>query len=229
MPHRSPGRPGRVPLQDHALPASAGRARIASPERVRQYPSAAELFRQGDPAEDVFYLEHGLVKLLRSQADGTERIVGLRSSGSFLGAADAIVAVPLAATAMTVAPSRLTRCGAADFIRRLREDPAFSWRIHELHSRELYGETLHVADLMSVSARERLLQYLRLLAPAPGSDRCGWGDSNRTAASALGVGATDRRCRSLPLSTAGRTRTQRGDSSDKGGAHSPSPATGKNS
>ena len=133
--------------------------------RAQSYPAAVELFRQGDQPEDVFYLERGLVKLLRNQADGEERIVGLRSDGWLLGAAAAVMALPFAVTAVTVTAARVARLDAGEFRRRLKDDAGLSWWLHEMHSREVYGQTLHVADLMSISARERLLKFYWRLAP----------------------------------------------------------------
>src|SRR5437773_7404634 len=45
---------------------------------VQGYPAGVTLFQQGCDALDVFYLEEGLMKLLRIQPDGREVIVGLR-------------------------------------------------------------------------------------------------------------------------------------------------------
>lgn len=134
--------------------------------RSQHYPPEVELFRQGNPAEEVFYIERGLVKLLRSQASGEERIVGLRSSGWFLGAAAVVIGMPLTVTAITVRPCRVARLEAAEFCRQLRENSAISWRLHEMHSREVYNQTIQVADLMSDSARQRLKEFLWRLAPA---------------------------------------------------------------
>src|SRR5438093_2109670 len=75
----------------------------------QSYPPGAELFRQGDAAREVFHLGQGLVKLRRTQPDGVEAIVGLRSGGWSLGAAAAVLGKTYATTAVTASRCSVSR------------------------------------------------------------------------------------------------------------------------
>src|SRR3712207_858993 len=59
-------------------------AAIASCRRVR---AGRTLFEEGDPAEQVYTLTSGMLKLYKLIADGRRQIVGFLVSGDFLGLA----------------------------------------------------------------------------------------------------------------------------------------------
>ncbi|HEY2956364.1 MAG TPA: Crp/Fnr family transcriptional regulator [Candidatus Eisenbacteria bacterium] len=148
--------------------AVPSRQRISQFSRLRLCRAGLELFRQGDPAESVFLIERGLVKLIRAHSDGREdRIVGLRARGWVLGAAAAITNEPYVATAIAVAPSQISRLAAPEFLRLLETDRALSRRIHQMHAREVCGSLSQLGD-ESTSARTRLRRFLEDLASANG-------------------------------------------------------------
>ena len=128
-----------------------------------------ELFRQGDPSQEVFHLEEGLVKLRRTQPDGEEVIVGLRSAGWFLGAGAAMLGKPYATTAVTATRCSIARLCVREFLRLVRTDHELSWQLHQMHSREVYEELVQIADLGSLSARQRLEHFFEQLLPALGA------------------------------------------------------------
>ena len=53
--------------------------------RVRTYPQGAVIYAQGDPADRVFYLQAGHVKLAVVSSRGKEAIVGMLGPGEFFG------------------------------------------------------------------------------------------------------------------------------------------------
>ena len=130
---------------------------------AQNYPARVELFRQGDTPNSVFLLEHGLIKLMRVENDGRGIIVGLRASGWCVGAASVILGRPYLVSAVTVTPSRVSCMSAEAFQEALRSDPALSWHLHEMHSREVHAEIDHVTEFNSLSARRRLERFLRRL------------------------------------------------------------------
>jgi len=159
--------------QDFAAFAASQSGRIEEFPPSLSYPAGVVLFRQGGSADEVFYLEHGLVKLVRLQPSGEETIVGLRSAGWFLGAAAVVLGRAYAVTALTVTPCGVARIRAAQFRQQLRSNGALSWRVHGMHSEEIYTEITRVADDRSRSARERLERFLEQLLPALGASSDG--------------------------------------------------------
>ena len=127
---------------------------------------------QGDPPQDVFLLRSGLVKLIRTQESGHEVIVGLRSTGWLLGAAAAIDENPQPATASTVTLCHVVRISVCAFRTMLRDDPAFSWGVHRMHTQEVSAQLGQLGDLGALCARDRLVHLFDDLAVSLGTDAC---------------------------------------------------------
>lgn len=127
----------------------------------RELAPATLLFAQGSPSLDVFYVERGLVKLIYQSEDGRETIVGLRSKGSFIGAASAIVHEPHLITAITVTNCLLTRIPADAFLHLAKTDEKFCWYLHQTHSREVYQQIGQQIALRCLSARERFEKIIQ--------------------------------------------------------------------
>lgn len=70
----------RTPFNLQAFLESAGVART-----IRQYARSAKVFAQGDPAEDVSYIQQGSVKLSVLSRVGKEAVVGVLGAGDFFG------------------------------------------------------------------------------------------------------------------------------------------------
>ena len=129
------------------------------------YPPKVVLFSQGARADEVFYLEHGLVKLMRLQPGGDESIVGLRSAGWFLASAASVLEREYVVTAVAVTACRVARLGADTFRDILTSNRALSWRVHRMHSEEIYDQLGRATDFRLLPARERLERFLATLAP----------------------------------------------------------------
>lgn len=130
----------------------------------REFPPSTTLFLQGNPPREVFYIERGLVKLIRMSENGQELAIGLPSQGSLLGAASVIVKEPYPFTAVTVTSCALSRIPADLFLYLARTDEQFCWYLHEIHSLEVHRQASQLAALRYLSARQRferlLLQFL---------------------------------------------------------------------
>jgi len=133
------------------------------------YPPGALLVQQGGAPREIFIIDQGLVKLCRVQPGGKESIVGIRSAGEVIAAASAILGCPHPVDAITVTACRLSRMDHRDFVRRLQADRAFSWHLHEMHSRDVCGDFDHLAELGCEAAGARLRRLLLKLASAFGS------------------------------------------------------------
>ena len=129
-----------------------------------EFPPSASLFLQGNQPREVFYIERGLVKLIRLSENGQEFAIGLKSQGSLLGAASVIVQEPYPFSAITVTECVLSRIPADLFFRLAKTDEQFCWYLHEIHSLEVHRQASQLAALRYLSARQRferlLLQFL---------------------------------------------------------------------
>lgn len=128
------------------------------------------LFAQGETIAEVILLHEGIVKLVRVEPDGHELIVGLSGAGQFLGSTAAMLDHPLQASAITLSDCRIQRMPARAFLDQLSE-PAFSWQMHRLHSREIHDNIRRMAQLGCLRSRQRLERVLREFAKTNGTRR----------------------------------------------------------
>jgi CRP-like cAMP-binding protein len=128
--------------------------------RSLEYPPATKLFQQGARASEVYLVDKGLIKLTRLNEDGQEMITSLRSTGSILGAATAIVHKPHPVTAMTLTRCFLRRISLEDFFHLVRTDDNFCWYLHRSHSLEVHQQASQLIRMKYLSARQRLEQLV---------------------------------------------------------------------
>ena len=131
---------------------------------ARSYTAGTQLFAQGEAAADVFRIQSGAIKLVWTDAEGREAIVGLRWPGSLLGAAAVIAGLPNPAAAVTLIASSLQRVSGERFLQMLQSSGPLAMLVHEAQSRELLGQTLELGEIATLSAKMRFLNLLERLA-----------------------------------------------------------------
>jgi len=137
---------------------------------TQAYSPGVQLFQQGCPAEDVYFIGSGLVKLTILDQGGTEVIVCLRSAGWILGATAVILKESHQTSAATLTRCQLQRVLAADLRKLLKSNPELSWCVHEIHSRELRTHLERLTALATQSARSRLTHLLSQVIQGSDSD-----------------------------------------------------------
>jgi CRP/FNR family cyclic AMP-dependent transcriptional regulator len=122
------------------------------------------IFGQGAPADAIFYIQKGKVKLTVVSKPGREAVLAMPGTGDFFGES-CLAGHPLymkAATAM--GDATIIRVEKQAMIRLLRQDPAFSEMfITHLLSRNIRIEE-DLVDLLFNSSEKRLARILLLLA-----------------------------------------------------------------
>src|ERR1051325_201535 len=142
-----------------AFLAKTGEGRAAT-----GYAGGQVIFAQGDPADAVFYVQTGRVKLTIVSGQGKEAVVGIYSATDFFGEAS-LAGQPLRiATATAMSECLIVRLAKSAMIRMLHDQPAFS----ELFVAHLLSRNIRVeADLVDQlfnSSEKRLARILLLLA-----------------------------------------------------------------
>ena len=143
-------------------------------QSVLEYSANRNIFRQGDPADSVFYLRRGKVKLSVTSEQGKEAIVAFLDADDFCGEG-CLAGQPLRIeTAITVTDCTLVRIERSMMARMLHEQPGISeWFAKRLLLRNIrYEEDL--VDQLFNSSEKRLARILLLLAH--------FGEGNRTEA-----------------------------------------------
>src|SRR5579864_8636274 len=101
-------------------------ATVGVARTITQCPKDYKIFSQGDPADAVFYIQEGKVKLKVKSKQGKEAVVAILGTGDFLGEACLIGQTVCLATAAAIAPSFILRIEKNEMLRVLHEERKFS-------------------------------------------------------------------------------------------------------
>ncbi len=122
------------------------------------------MFSQGEPADAVFYLLAGKVKLTVLSSKGKEAVITILGQGEFFGEACLTGQLVSTVSAMALEESTIMRIDKAAMIRILREELTFAELfISHLLSRNIRIEE-DLVDQLFNSSEKRLARILLLLA-----------------------------------------------------------------
>jgi len=131
---------------------------------ISNYREGKTVFSQGKPADAVFYIQKGKVKITVVSEQGKEAVVAVLGPDEFCGEGCLNGQPVRLATATAMTECEIMRLEKATMIRVLHEEPAFS----EMFVTHLLARTLRVeADLVDQlfnSSEKRLARALLLLA-----------------------------------------------------------------
>ena len=139
-------------------------AKVNGGRSISDYRKDKIVFRQGDPADAVFYIESGKVKKTVVSEHGKEAVVALLGPGDFFGE-DCLAGEALRlSTVSAMTNCVIARISKADVTRVIHEEPAFA----ELFISYLLARNSRVeedlVDQLFNSSEKRLARTLLLLA-----------------------------------------------------------------
>ncbi len=147
-----------TPFDLHVFLESCGVART-----VRKYARSAIVFSQGDPAEDVFYIQQGGVKLSVLSHGGKEAVVAVLGSGDFFGEGCLAGQRLRIATAAAMSASRILVVEKPKMLEMLHTQPALAERfLAHMLARNIRVEE-DLVDQLFNSSEKRLARVLLLL------------------------------------------------------------------
>ena len=130
---------------------------------IREYRENQIIFLQGSPADAVFYIEKGKVKLTVLSTRGKEAVIAILGSGDFLGEGSLAGQSLRMATATSMTVCSILRVKKETMIRMLVDEPALSaLLVSYLLSRNTRIEE-DLVDQLFNSAEKRLARILLLL------------------------------------------------------------------
>ena len=137
--------------------AGAGRS-------VESFKTGQPVFRQGDVADAVFYIQTGKIQIAVVSEQGKEGVVAILDAGEFFGEG-CLAGQPLQlATASALAKSKVTRITKETMVGLLRDQPSFSqFFMAFLLSRNIAIEA-DLVDQLFNSSEKRLARVLLMLA-----------------------------------------------------------------
>ena len=139
-------------------------AKVGEGRSIGSYSKDQVVFSQGDPADAVFYIQKGKVKVTVVSEQGKEAVVAILGASDFFGEACLAGQTRRLATVAVMADSVIVRLEKAAIIRVIHIEPAFS----ELFIAHLLDRTIRVesdlVDQLFNSSEKRLARLLLLLA-----------------------------------------------------------------
>ena len=122
-------------------------ATIDGGRTVSDYRKNQIIFSQGDPADSVFYIQKGKVKIAVTSKQGKEAVVAIPGTEEFFGEG-CLVAQPLRlATAKAITESTVMRVEKAEMIRVLHAEPTFA----EVFTAHLLTATAELKRIWSIN------------------------------------------------------------------------------
>ena len=139
-------------------------SRVNGGRTISDYRKDKIVFRQGDPADAVFYIQKGKIKLTVVSERGKEAVVGILGPSHFFGEG-CLNGHPLRVTTATaIDQSVITHIPKAAMIATLHDEPEFS----ELFMADLLSRNSRIEedliDQLFNSSEKRLARVLLLLA-----------------------------------------------------------------
>jgi CRP-like cAMP-binding protein len=154
----------RVPSIEKRFDATAFLANIGQGRRLLEFGKKARIYTQGEPADAIFYLQKGKIKLSVVSQQGKEAIIGLLAPGDFFGEGS-IAGQPLRmSTALAMTDCSVIRIEKKVMMQVLHQQHEMSdMFVAYLLARNIrYEEDL--VDQLFNSSEKRLARILLLLA-----------------------------------------------------------------
>src|SRR5580704_14919608 len=138
---------------------------------IGEYRKDQIVFSQGDPADAVFYIQSGKVKLTVVSEQGKEAVVAMLGTNDFFGEGCLAGQALRIATVATIMDSVIVRLEKAAIVGVIQQEPAFSEMfIAHLLSRAVRVEA-DLVDQLFNSSEKRLARLLLLLANVGKDDK----------------------------------------------------------
>ena len=149
----------RPAFDPNLILAKAGKGRT-----LADYPKNRKVFSQGDPADAVFYIRKGKVKLTVVSRHGKEAVIAILGADDFFGEGALAGQPRRMASASTMSECSIMRLEKTNLVRLLHDEPAFS----EVVFRYLLSRNIRIeedlVDQLFNSSEKRLARVLLLLA-----------------------------------------------------------------
>ena len=147
-----------------ALDAKALLEAVGEGSATREYPKGQTMFAQGDPADAVFFVQGGKVKVTVLSQQGKQAVIALLAPGDFFGEG-CLAGQPLRmATATALTEASIVRLAKSTMIRALHRDTVFA----EVFTAYLLSRNIRMeedlVDQLFNSSEKRLARILLLLA-----------------------------------------------------------------
>ena len=133
---------------------------VAAFAQVRKVPTDTTIFYEGDPADAVFVVVNGRVKVVTASAEGKEFILTVLGAGQVFGEMGLLEAAPRSAAVVTITEVELMTIKRDDFDRLIETRPTISRKLMAILSRRLRRANSKMESLAYMDVAGRLARYL---------------------------------------------------------------------
>lgn len=124
--------------------------------RERRYPKRKLLFREGQPAEFLWALRAGEVRILKTSGDGRVLALETIQPGEIFGAVAALEGTAYPASAETTSDSAIWRLSRTALLALVRQDPGLSREVLAIIARRLRNAHVRLRSVAYDPAEVRL-------------------------------------------------------------------------
>jgi len=133
---------------------------VAAHAQIRKVPTDTTIFYEGDPADAVFVVVNGRVKVVTTSSDGKEFILTVLGSGQVFGEMGLLETAPRSAAVITITEVELMVIKRDDFDRLIESSPTISRKLMAILSRRLRRANSKMESLAYMDVAGRLARYL---------------------------------------------------------------------
>ncbi|MBF7097528.1 Crp/Fnr family transcriptional regulator [Alkalibacter mobilis] len=126
----------------------------------KRYKANEVVYRQGEMAENFFFLKEGRVQIFVNSPDGMEKIITFYSSGEVFGEASFFDGYPRISSAKAVRNSEIIAINKQDIISLFKNDPLIAFKFIELLSKKVRMLSREINNISFLSAEQRIARYL---------------------------------------------------------------------
>ena len=137
---------------------------VATHAQIRTVPNDTTIFYEGDPADAVYVVVNGRVKVVTTSTDGKEFILTVLGAGQVFGEMALLESATRSASVVTLSAVEVLVINRSDFQRLLDSNPRISQRLMAILSRRLRRANAKMESLAYMDVAGRLARYLLDLA-----------------------------------------------------------------
>jgi CRP/FNR family cyclic AMP-dependent transcriptional regulator len=137
---------------------------LTSLAQIKKLDKDTTIFHAGDPADAVFVVASGRVKVVITSSDGKEFILTVLGAGQVFGEMALLESAPRSASVVTLSAVEVLVINRADFQHLLDSNPRISLRLMAILSRRLRRANAKMESLAYMDVAGRLARYLLDLA-----------------------------------------------------------------
>jgi len=150
--------------QEQPFDSTAFLGAVGDGRTIQEYRKNSSIFAQGDPADAVFYIQRGEVKLAVVSPRGKEAVIAILNGGFFFGEGCLAGQAVRMASALALTDCSIVRVAKTVMVNVLHAEPEFSETfIAHLLTRNIRIEE-DLVDQLFNSSEKRLARVLLLLA-----------------------------------------------------------------